>query len=83
MARYVGAAAVIAAASRRRCAAGPANAIAHGTSVPDGTYAFSTKLTMTNIPPQTASAQRGSAHRSLHSGLLRLDTASAMSTGVP
>jgi secreted trypsin-like serine protease len=28
----------------------PADAIANGTPVPDGTYLFSTKLTMTNIP---------------------------------
>lgn len=30
--------------------AGPANAIANGTPVPDGQYGFATKLTMTGIP---------------------------------
>jgi secreted trypsin-like serine protease len=31
-------------------ASGPANAVANGSPVPDGTYPFSTKLTMTGIP---------------------------------
>jgi secreted trypsin-like serine protease len=31
-------------------AAGPANAVAHGTPVPDGRYRFAVKLTMTDIP---------------------------------
>ncbi len=51
MSRYVGVAAVVAAAGLALVAGtGPAYAIANGTPVPDGMYPFSTKLTMTNIP---------------------------------
>ena len=49
--RFIGAASVVAITSAALLwSAGPANAIANGTPVPDGQYSFSTKLTMTGIP---------------------------------
>jgi secreted trypsin-like serine protease len=49
--RFIGAASVALATSVAIIAsAGPANAIANGTPVPDGQYSFSAKLTMTGIP---------------------------------
>lgn len=49
--RLIGAASVAAVTSALILwSTGTANAIAHGTPVPDGQYSFSTKLTMTGIP---------------------------------
>src|SRR5215470_8976965 len=49
--RFIGAASVaIVTSAAVLWSAGPANAIANGTPVPDGQYSFSTKLTMTGIP---------------------------------
>ena len=49
--RFIGAASIVVITSAAFLwSAGPANAIAHGTPVPDGQYGFSTKLTMTAIP---------------------------------
>ena len=49
--RFIGAASIVAVTSAALLwSAGPADAIANGTPVPDGQYGFSTKLTMTGIP---------------------------------
>src|SRR5262245_40426152 len=49
--RFIGAASLVVVTSASLLwSAGPANAIANGTPVPDGQYSFSTKLTMTGIP---------------------------------